>query len=65
MRPDLQFTVLSWRDDIHVGEIQVFGSDHRGRPVNKFVSFPGVGLSIDTVAMVVAKMNNGHYRSAG
>ncbi len=62
MRPNLDFTVLVWVDDVHVSEIRLFGTDHKGQPVDKIVSFPGRGLSIDSVAMVVAKMNNGYYR---
>lgn len=64
MRPNLDFTVLFWVDDVHVAEIRLFGTDHQGRPVDKTVEFPGQGLSINSVAMVVAKMNNGRYREA-
>lgn len=64
MRPAIRYEVIDWADDVHVVTVRLYGVDHRGRNVDETVSLPGLA-TIDEVATMVAKMNNGHYRPRG
>lgn len=65
MKPNLDFEVLDWADDAktQVVAVRLYGTNHKGEQVSDIVRPPGL-LTIDEVAGMVAKMNNGQFRPA-
>ncbi len=61
MKPAVDFKVLDWAGDGLVIKVQLFGTDHRGDPIDKAVAFLGV-VTIAEVHEMVAKINNGSFR---
>lgn len=61
-RASLDFVVLEWDDDrIHALRIRIFGTGPNGESVDRPWTFDGL-VTIEEVATLVAKMNNGSYR---
>jgi hypothetical protein len=61
VKPDLSISVLVWFDSTRVLRVRLFGTDHKGRPVDRVVEFPEP-CAIDAAWAIVAKMNNSQFR---
>lgn len=62
MKPVLKYEILEWADAVHVIKVRIYGTDHIGNEVDHTRNLPGL-VTIAEVNEIVAKMNNGQFRS--
>lgn len=61
-RPSLDFTVVSWHDEVFVEEVCIFGTGPDGNPVKHAEFFAEGDMDVRSIAETVAKMNNNAVR---
>lgn len=61
MKPKVEFEVLDWASATEVIKVRVYGTDHRGIPINRTVTLLEP-MTIAEVHAVLSKANNGGTR---